>query len=207
MINTLIVDDFPAIRDGLELALEFKDDIKILKAVSSGREMMDFFETSLDNIDVVILDIGLPDMDGLEVAEKIIESKKFNTSIIIYSMYTSEAKVGKAIKIGVDGYLDKLCQTEEIYKAIKEVEKGKRYYSKRVMEVSKSAIELMENMPSKREWEVIKEVDKGLLDKEIGDKLNISTHTVNDHTKNLRKKYKASTRTELLHVLRTKGLI
>ena len=205
--NLLIAEDQPIMVKGLKLILEDEKNIRVIGDVRNGRAMVEYIKNSEEDVHVVLADINMPDMDGLEAAKIIVDSKELNTRILFYSILITEAHVGRAIKIGVDGYLDKGCEGEEICKAINEVILGKRYYSEAVRKISKSAVELMKNMPSKREWQVIKEMEKGFLDKEIALKLGISTYTVSDHIKNLRSKYNASNRTELLHILRNKGLI
>ncbi|MEN0049513.1 MAG: response regulator transcription factor [Bacteroidota bacterium] len=206
-LNLLIAEDQPIMVQGLKLIFEDREDIDVVEDVKNGREMVKYVRNSPEDIDIVLADIKMPDMDGLEAAKIIINSKALNTRILFYSIFITEAHVGRAIKMGVDGYLDKGCAGDEICKAIYEIKGGKRYYSEEVRKISKSAVELMENMPSKREWQVVKEVEKGLLDKEIGEKLDISQYTVSDHIKNLRNKYGANNRTELLYFLRNKGLI
>jgi len=205
MIKILLADDHPIVTEGIEVVLEGKPDIEIVGAVHNGREVIKYLRTADHTIDVVILDIEMPDVSGLEIAHEIIDDKEIDTQVIFYSMHADEAKVKNAMKLEVGGYLHKGCKGSEIYEAVKTAYSGGQYYSKKVEEVLDKAKKLSE--PTKREKEIIPHLDQGLSDKEIADKLFISTYTVSDHIKNLFRKYKANTRTELTYILRQKGLL
>ncbi|MEM8528770.1 MAG: response regulator transcription factor [Bacteroidota bacterium] len=207
MINLLIADDHPIVSDGLERIFENKEDVHISGIVRNGREMIEHLEDSTKEADVVLVDIKMPVMNGLEASKYAIQSKKIDARLILYSMYVDEAKVAEAIDMGVDGYISKGCLGKEIYNAVKKVKAGEVYYCKDVKEILDNARILLKNRPSKREQEVIEQVEKGLQDTEIADELNIAPHTVRDHVKNLRRKFGVNNRTELLHVLRQKGFI
>ena len=205
MIRILLADDHPIVTEGIEVVLESKPNIKIVGAVHNGQEVMECLRNANPAIDVVILDIEMPDMSCLEIAQEIIKDKKLDTHIIFYSMHTDEAKVKNAINLNVSGYLHKGCKGTEIYEAVKIAYSGEQYYSKKIEEIFDKAKELSE--PTKREKEIIPHLDQGLSDKEIADKLFISPYTVSDHIKNLFRKYKANTRTELTYILRQKGFL
>ncbi|MEM9887919.1 MAG: response regulator transcription factor [Bacteroidota bacterium] len=210
MIKVLLADDHPIMLDGLELIFEGEEDIEIVERVTSAPAIHNYLKTCEQQVDIVFTDIKMPDLDeGLEIAEKIIQSKKYpQTHILFYSIRIDEAAVGKAIKMGAQGYLDKGCSGEEILSAIRTVaHNGESFFSEDVKKIVPAAIELMNNMPSAREREILTYLERGMKAEEIAKELFISVHTVRDHCKNLREKYGASNTPELLYILKQKGII
>lgn len=191
-IKIIIADDHQLFRDGIKSLLSSEKEIDIIGEVSGGKELLEKLEKTKP--DIVITDISMPDINGIEVT-KIINQKYSEIKVLILSMYVNEEFIIEGIKAGAKGYLPKDTNHEELLKAINEIYKGNEYYSKQVSEIGfKSLInktkqkEKTKNQTetlTEREIEIIKLVAEGYLSKEISDKLNISVRTVDNHKSNI----------------------
>lgn len=191
-IRVLLVDDHQIIIDGLQSLLISEVGIRVISNANNGREAIELLRV-LD-VDVVLMDIDMPVMNGLDAA-KIVKEKYSNTKVIILSMHSEKAMVKDLIELGVDGYLLKNTSKDELIGAIKKVSEGGRYFSTDVtlsllekentnkLNITNSGIKL-----TVREIEIIKLIAEGYTNKEIGDQLFISHRTVDTHRTNLMKK-------------------
>ena len=191
-IRVLLVDDHQIIIDGLQSSLISEVGIRVISNANNGREALELLRV-LD-VDVVLMDIDMPVMNGLDTA-KIVKEKYSNTKVIILSMHSEKAMVKDLIELGVDGYLLKNTSKDELIGAIKKVSEGGRYFSTDVtlsllekentnkLNITNSGIKL-----TVREIEIIKLIAEGYTNKEIGDQLFISHRTVDTHRTNLMKK-------------------
>ena len=191
-IRVLLVDDHQIIIDGLQSLLISEVGIRVISNANNGREAIELLRV-LD-VDVVLMDIDMPVMNGLDTA-KIVKEKYSNTKVIILSMHSEKAMVKDLIELGVDGYLLKNTSKDELIGAIKKVSEGGRYFSTDVtlsllekentnkLNITNSGIKL-----TVREIEIIKLIAEGYTNKEIGDQLFISHRTVDTHRTNLMKK-------------------
>ncbi len=191
-IRVLLVDDHQIIIDGLQSLLISEVGIRVISNANNGREALELLRV-LD-VDVVLMDIDMPVMNGLDTA-KIVKEKYSNTKVIILSMHSEKAMVKDLIELGVDGYLLKNTSKDELIGAIKKVSEGGRYFSTDVtlsllekentnkLNITNSGIKL-----TVREIEIIKLIAEGYTNKEIGDQLFISHRTVDTHRTNLMKK-------------------
>ena len=191
-IRVLLVDDHQIIIDGLQSLLISEVGIRVISNANNGREAIELLRV-LD-VDVVLMDIDMPVMNGLDTA-KIVKEKYSNTKVIILSMHSEKAMVKDLIELGVDGYLLKNTSKDELIGAIKKVSEGGRYFSTDVtlsllekentnkLNTTNSGIKL-----TAREIEIIKLISEGYTNKEIGDQLFISHRTVDTHRTNLMKK-------------------
>ena len=191
-IRVLLVDDHQIIIDGLQSLLISEVGIRVISNANNGREALELLRV-LD-VDVVLMDIDMPVMNGLDAA-KIVKEKYSNTKVIILSMHSEKAMVKDLIELGVDGYLLKNTSKDELIGAIKKVSEGGRYFSTDVtlsllekentnkLNITNSGIKL-----TVREIEIIKLIAEGYTNKEIGDQLFISHRTVDTHRTNLMKK-------------------
>ena len=191
-IRVLLVDDHQIIIDGLQSLLISEVGIRVISNANNGREALELLRV-LD-VDVVLMDIDMPVMNGLDAA-KIVKEKYSNTKVIILSMHSEKAMVKDLIELGVDGYLLKNTSKDELIGAIKKVSEGGRYFSTDVtlsllekentnkLNTTNSGIKL-----TAREIEIIKLISEGYTNKEIGDQLFISHRTVDTHRTNLMKK-------------------
>lgn len=191
--KVMIVDDHDMFRDGVKLLFSTSDVAEVAAEARNGKEFLGMVESI--NPDVVLMDIAMPEMDGIE-ATKIAHEKYPNLKILALSMFGDEKYYYQMIQCGIKGFVLKTSGISELQKAIGEVAKGGSYFSNELLcklitnlSANKSASdeflsETKEKL-SKREIEVLKEIAMGLTNDEIADKLNISATTVRSHRANL----------------------
>lgn len=194
-IKVLLADDHPVVIDGLKSVIEKKcEDIEVTGEASNGKEVLEIAEKNL--IDVYVLDISMPILNGIETA---IRLKKMDpeTKIIILSIHDKRIFVEKALKNGARGYILKESATEEVIRAIREVYMGRFYLSPAISNfVVNGFIENMNNSKkdedeinlTRREREILQLIAEGFTNKDIARKLNLSLYTVHVHRKNIMKK-------------------
>lgn len=186
MIKVAIVDDHKLFRQGLGVILAAKENIEVVSKFESAVELLKFVE-HLD-LDVILLDIDMPELDGISAAPQILKLNK-KVKIIILSMHLSSTKIQEAVAANVSGYLLKNSDDDEVAKAIQDVYYGKDYFSK------EAQAELIESYRKKddpsyaeltpREIDILKLVCEELSSQEIADRLCISVHTAETHRRNL----------------------
>ncbi len=190
-IKTLLVDDHRLIREGLAAYLEDDTKYELIGGASNGIEALEMMEKSTP--DLVLSDISMPHMDGVELAEKITE-KYPDSKIIALTMMNDNVHIKKMMNAGASGYVLKNCTEAELKKAIDLVLKGETYYSPQVTEtvmksLMKKKTNLIGEMPlTEREKEVLRLVVEENTNQEIADKLFISQRTVDAHKRNLLEK-------------------
>ncbi len=202
-IKLFIVDDHDIVRDGLKSLLGGEKEILILGEASSGCEFFKFLSKEIP--DVVLLDISLPDMSGIEIAKKINETNP-ELGVLILSMFTDEDFVINAIKAGARGYLPKNSKKDELIKAIITVYEGGEYYPAEISRIiARSYINRVKNdsaglmeLLTEREKEVMLFVVEGLTNSEIADKLFISVRTVETHKTRILQKLQLKSTVELV---------
>ena len=194
-VNIIIADDHQMFLDGLCSLLERNHKINIIDIAHNGNEVLRLLKHN-KMVDLVISDISMPNMDGIELT-KIIKKRFPKIFVIALSMYKQSQYINKLIKSGVDGYLLKNADIEELEVAILKVAKGEKYFSKEVMEeymnsiFSPLSIKKSQAKLSKRELQVIELIAKEFTNSQIADKLCISTYTVDTHRKNIMQKIQA----------------
>ena len=198
-INIAIIDDHKMVREGLRQLLEFEGDINVIAEAGDGEEGYRVIKN--DKPDVVLLDINMPVMNGLELLRKIrMENDK--TKILILTIHNEVEYLSKAVEIGVDGYVLKDSESSELKKAIQAVYKGECYIQPSIAPLLLEASNKEEKQDdvtgvlSSREHEVLKLIAEGLFNKEIAYKLSISEKTVKNHVSNIFKKIGVSDRTQ-----------
>jgi len=194
LIKVLITDDHQIIIDGLKSLLADKEQIKVIAEASNGKEALDILK--LLQVDVVLMDIDMPVLNGIE-ATKEIKAEYPETKVIILSMYKESGLIKTLIQIGADGYLLKNSDKDELIEAITRVASGQQYFSSDVTmslldKISKKSSQFQPDKRvselTQREIEILKLITEGFSNKEIGDKLFISHRTVDSHRTNLMKK-------------------
>jgi two-component system response regulator NreC len=213
-IKVILADDHAVVRDGVKAVIERKGkDIKIIGEAASGKDVLMMAKRS--PADVYVLDISMPELNGIETTDRL---KKLNpeNKIIILSMHDGLAYVEKALQAGAEGYILKKGATEEVIHAIREVYKGERYLSPRVAKyVIQGFLENKRDANSdkpfsrltRREREVLQLIAEGLSTKEIARNLDISTNTAHVHSNNIMQKINIHNRTELAHYALKEGVI
>lgn len=197
--KVMIADDHNLIREGLKQLLEFDGKIEIISEASNGVECLDKLQNLLP--DVLLLDINMPEKNGLEVLEEI-KKMKYEVKVLILTVHNELEYLLKAVDIGVDGYILKDSESSELKKAIDAVLAGENYIQASLIpalnnrlanrDIDKDKIESLTG----RELEVLIQVASGMFNKEIATNLNISERTVKNHISNIFKKIDVSDRTQ-----------
>ena len=207
IIKVLIVDDHNLVLEGLCSLLASHEEVKVVAAVDSGKKGLAYLKENPVNI--VLLDINLPDIKGMEVCE-IIDSKFPNAKVIALSTYNSRSIVNQMISNGAKGYLLKNVGTEELKKAVVTVAEGGCYYDAEIQKTMADTIFNTMHQPprlTKREKQIIKLIVEGKTTANIADELFISPLTVETHRRNIMKKLKISNVAALVRVAMDKMLI
>jgi len=201
-IHLLIVDDHPVVRVGLSSMLNQKGNISVVSAVSSGKEALAFLDRSA--IDIVLLDLRMPEMSGIETL-KAIRKRPFPPRVIVLSSFEFDEEIYQAVEAGAQGYLMKEMTGENITLAIQTVYAGGTFFPARITERLAERRHRAELSP--RELEILTLLVKGLTNKEIGGALSISQFTVRNHINHIATKLDASDRTEAAFIAIQSGII
>ncbi len=187
----LLVDDHKMVREGLKSVLE-KEGFKIVAQANNGIEALNILKVS--RVDIVLTDINMPKMDGVELMRNI-KAEYPDQKVIALTMLGENQHIKQMLKAGASGYLLKNSSIREIKSAIEEVMIGKIYYSHEVTQIvmdnlmGKKGSNMVVDIPlSTRELEVLHLIIKEYSNQEIADKLFISTRTVDAHKRNLLEK-------------------
>lgn len=210
-MKTVIIDDHNIIIEGIEMLLGFEKDIKILKSYNDGYDFLDDLRTNKIVPDVVLMDLMMPTISGLECS-KILKKEFPEIKIIILSMNCDEKVVYDLIeKIGVEGYLSKKISRKELVSALNDVKLGYIHLSEEasraLSEFKKRIFEYPEIKLSAREKEIVALMMKGNTNREIAEKLFISESTVETHRKNIYRKTDAHSLPKLIQIVQELNLL
>src|SRR5260370_22704017 len=200
-IRILIADDHPVVRLGIKASLKPQRDMTVVGEACDGVEALALIKEQLP--DVVLLDLRMPRMDGLDVVAEL-KASSLSIKVIIMTTFESEADVCHSVKAGVRGYLPKDSSLEEILDAIRRVNVGDTYLPARIVQKVAEGMRNPELTP--REWEVLQWVAAGTSNKEIGVQLLISEGTVKTHLRSLLEKLGAAGRTAAVRQAVHRGL-
>jgi DNA-binding NarL/FixJ family response regulator len=212
LTSIVLADDHPIVRQGLRALLEAETDFRLIGEAGDGLEAVQLAERLCPN--VLVLDLMMPGLNGLEVARRV-SQRTPQTRIVILSMYASEAYVLEAMKNGAAGYVLKDSTAADLVKAIREVAAGRRYLSsplsERAIEVyiesaKGTTLDLYDTLTT-REREVFQMVVEGRTNAEIAERLMISPRTVETHRANLTRKLGLRTQTELVRYALRRGIL
>lgn len=200
-IKIIIADDHTMFLQGIVSLLESEENITILGKAENGKTIFKLMENTLPNI--ILLDISMPEMDGIEVT-KLLKQKYPFIKILIVSTHSNIQMIAKLIRMGVDGYLLKNAEKRELLHAINTIQNGETYFCKEVEEKNdennskiKSETQQITELSS-REKEILILIAQEFTGNEIAEKTFISLNTVNTHRRNLISK---------LNVKNTAGLV
>lgn len=197
-INILIVDDHPMVLEGMKALLSNFESMSVAGTATNAFETMDKLKTL--PVDVVIADINLPEVSGIELTAKI--KKEFPAiKVLAMSTFKERSYISQMIKNGASGYLVKSASKEEIEAAILSANEGKLYLSLDINSIDLTS-DLAPDVPvvSRREKEVLQLIVDGLTNPQIAEKLFISLHTVDSHRKNLLAKFNVNNTASLIRV-------
>ena len=210
MIRVLIADDHKMVREGLRRILEFDGEIQVIDEADNGEECIKKIRSSKP--DIVLLDINMPVMNGIEALQEI-RKKKLKTKVIILTVHNEIEYLLRAVDIGIDGYVLKDSDAHELIRAVTSVYEGDKFIQPSLIPLLNSKLiardldaERLEQL-SKREIEVLKLVAVGMFNKEIGVELGISERTVKNHLSSIFKKIDSSDRTQAAVFAIRKGLV
>jgi two-component system response regulator NreC len=202
-IRILLADDHNVMRRGLRLLLESQPEFTVVAEAADGRQAVEQAEAT--GPDVAVLDIAMPNLNGIEAAQRII-SQRPDTSIVILSMHSDEGYVLRALKAGAKGYLLKDSVEGDLIEAITTVHAGKTFFSREIgkmlvedyiREVRTRGIEDSYELLTSREREIFQLLAEGKSNKEIAGALNLSAYTVETHRRNLQDKLNLHSLAEL----------
>lgn len=197
-VNVMIADDHSMVREGIKQLLELDSDIKVIAEANNGKQCLELLEKV--NIDVLLLDINMPYLNGLQVLRNIRE-KQMKIKVLILTIHNEVEYLMRAVEIGVDGYVLKDSDSSVLKKAIFCVNRNEIFIQPEMAPLLKTkmdekASENVEDALTKREIQVLKLIAEGLFNKEIAYSLEISEKTVKNHVSNIFKKINVSDRTQ-----------
>lgn len=206
-IKVLIVDDHPLVIEGLKSLLRGNQDIKVVESCNTGNHALQYLQNNF--VDIVLLDINLPDTSGIDICEQI--SKRYPMIAVIgLSTYGERSIINQMISNGAKGYLLKNVTETELIEAINKVYRGNVYFGVEVQKAMANTIfHSMGNTPrlTKREKQILKLIVSGKTNNQIAEELFISPLTVETHRRNLMKKMKASNTASLVKIAIEKALV
>lgn len=197
-IKVIIVDDSDFVRDGMKIILDIDDDFDVIGTASNGQEAVELARTN--KCDVVLMDIQMPVMDGIEATKVFVEEDL--GKVMILTTFDDDELVDKAIKNGAKGYLIKNHKPEELKQMIRSIHQGVHIMDEKVFDkfvdvgIKPNSNFNKENYTA-RELEIIEAVASGLSNKEIAEKLFISEGTVKNYISSILLKEGLSHRTQL----------
>lgn len=211
LIRVLIADDHTIVRSGVRLLLEAEADMEVVGEALDGREALDLAESLQP--DVVLMDITMPEMDGLEATREIKTSFP-QIKVLVLTMHRSDEYFFEMLKAGASGYILKGAKTSELINAVRVVQQGEIFlYPTMTQKLVNGYLKLSEwdkeagPSLSPREKEILSLLAEGYSNKEIADLLVISPSTVHSHRSNVMDKLGLNNRRELIQYARKRGLI
>lgn len=213
MIKIVLADDHALIRGGLRALLERNNDIRVVGEANDGRELVKLVEDLQP--DIVVADIGMPNLNGNEATVQITAKHK-NVGVIMLSMHSDEGYVLRALKAGAKGYLLKESAESDLIAAIRAVHQGKAFFSPAISKLlvedymrmlRDKNMEDSYDLLSPREREILQLVAEGKSNKDIAGMLNVSPYTVETHRANILQKLNLHSVPELILYAVRKGVI
>lgn len=215
MIKIAVVDDIKTVRTTIVNKIKLSKDMDVVKEFSNGKEALHAVMQGLD-VDIIIMDIEMPDMDGIEATEKIL-AKYATTKILMCTVFDDETNLFRAICAGAKGYLLKDEKPEKIHRAIFETMEGGSAMS---ASIALKSLNLIKNATvnvkqvinpdsnlTKREMEMLELIAKGMSYEEVANNTGISYGTVRKHIENIYKKLNVHSKLEAVNKAKKDGLL
>ena len=210
MISILIIDDHPLVGNGISTMLKGEDYLAIVGICKTGNEALTFLSEAQP--DIILLDISLPDIDGLELCSMIRKNNSFS-KIIGLTSANEAGIITQFLSRGGNGYLLKNMERAELLNAINEVMSGRVFLStaanQKILEQYNSVNHALKNTSilTRREKEILQLLYEGLNGPQIAERLFLSTYTIESHRKNLMQKLNVNSTQQLLKIAREKKLV
>lgn len=185
LLRIAIVDDHPMVAEGIQSILESYDDVEVVGTLTSGRAVIE--QLGSLNPDVILMDLNMPDIDGLSATEIVLEQRP-GTRIVILSMHDSPEYISSALNHGAMGYLLKDVPTDEIKLAIDTVMRGERYLCTGAQGSLTPKDGGVRETLTGREQTILLQLAQGHSNKQVALTLDISVRTVETHRKNIKRK-------------------
>lgn len=209
-VTVMLADDHAVVRDGLRSLLEGGQDLQVVGVAGNGRDAV--AEAQRLRPDIVIMDIAMPELDGVEATRRIVE-KCPDTRVLILSMYLSAEHIHRALQAGAQGYVLKESAGDEVIEAIRALRAGKRYLSHRITETviddylrDGANVSPIDSL-SLRERDVLQLVVEGRTNAAIAQALSLSPKTVETYRARIMRKLKVRDTVELVKFAMRHGLI
>ncbi|MFT4760206.1 MAG: DNA-binding NarL/FixJ family response regulator [Paraglaciecola sp.] len=205
MLRLLIADDHSMFADGIESILATESDIEVVGKCPDGNSVFNFLKEK--TVDLILLDVNLPDMSGIEVSKKL--NREYpEIKILAVSMFNEESFVTEILQHGASGYILKNTGKTELLKAIQTVNNGQSYFSKEVTQTIMGSLMKNKNEPkkktklkiSRREKEVLQLIMQEFTTQEIANKLFVSIKTIESHRGSLLSKLNARNTAGLVRI-------
>ena len=211
VVDILIADDHPVVRDGLVAILSTQSDFRVVGQAGNGREAVCLADDLRP--DVMLLDLEMPEMDGVEVLQAL-RSRELETRVIVFTVFDTDDRILSALQAGAQGYLLKSAPREELFHAVRVVHEGGSLLQPLVASKLLGQMRAVGEREragggslSPREVEVLAVLAQGLQNKEIADRLSISERTVKFHVSAILRKLGAGNRTEAVAMASQRGII
>jgi two-component system, NarL family, response regulator NreC len=212
-IRIVLADDHTIIRSGLRLLLEQQPDFKVVAEASDGRQAVQLVAKHHPN--VVVLDIGMPELNGIEATRQIVAQDP-HPDVVILSMHSDESYVLRALKAGARAYILKNAAEADLIRAVQAVSEGKSFFSPviskmlledYVRQVREKEVEDSYDLLTPREREILQLIAEGKTNKEMATILGLSPHTIETHRGNILEKLNLHSVPELILYAVRKGII
>ncbi len=200
MIKVLIADDDAIIREGLKMIIETQQDLEFLGAATDGKSVLALCRESKP--DVVMLDIRMPGMDGIEAAQRILEEKL--SLPLLLTTFDEPDLILRALRTGINGYILKNSPADRILSAIRVIHSGGTVFQADILEFIRSRVSTLQSgshffelLLSPRELEIVRLIAEGLSNKQIGERLYLTNGTVRNHISTILEKTGLEHRTQI----------
>lgn len=210
MITILIADDHQLVRVGIRRLLEDENDFKVIGEAADGKECLD--KAKELNPDVILLDVTMPEMDGMEVTKRLMKRRKGGPHVVVLTMHSDEHYAARLLRMGATGYVVKDAAPTELGEAIRMVNAGKRFVSASLREAL--ALRFVDGLGEEpidqltdREFQVLGRLAGGATNREVAEELGVSVKTVDAHRLNLLSKLGLRNNAELTKFALRQGLV